>query len=669
MTQTHRQALPRGYMLQDYQLDRVLGAGGFGLTYLGWDTRLDKPVAVKEYLPNDLAVRETDHSVLPKSHDDEGSFQWGLERFLDEARTLARFKHPNVIAVHRYFEEHNTAYIVMEFAEGETLDDVLKRGVLEESRLLAVLIPLLEGLAEVHRGDFLHRDIKPGNIVIRPDGSPVLLDFGAARQAIGSRSRSITSVVTPGYAPIEQYDTRGKQGPWTDIYALGAVAYKAVSGEAPPDATGRMRQDPMRPASEVCRGKYSESLLHSIDWALSVEEESRPQDVVSWRKSLTGEAAVPSGEPVPVRKKSREPKPEKKRRTGLIVTMLLLVTAFGGGYLYLRQAISACQDSYSAGNHQSVILACQTLANAGVAEAVSVIVRSEARQEAARLAKKKAAEEEAARLAREKAAQEEAERLARERAAQEEAARLAKKKAEEEAARLARKKAEEEEAARLARKKAAEEEAARLARELTPICETPTVEGDPACWLKVENHDNCYLWISPGNEQTITWSGQCRGGKPHGRGKLTWKSEGKETSSHTGSHMDGVKHGQWNIRFPDGSERTGPYVDGKMHGRWEERGTNGRTYSGSYVDGKRQGQWGQKAEERKQREREQERQEQERERKKREQERKKQERERQEQERERQEQELEYQRKVRRYNECIANMPNPFICGFPPFPP
>ena len=413
MTQTHRQALPKGYRLHEYQLDRVLGSGGFGLTYLGWDTSLDKPVAIKEYLPNDLAVRETDHSVMPKSHGDEDNFQWGLERFLDEARTLARFKHPNIIAVYRYFDAHNTAYIVMEFAEGETLDEVLKRGVLEEPRLLSVLMPLLDGLEEVHRGDFLHRDIKPGNIVIRPDGSPVLLDFGSARQAIGSRSRSITSVVTPGYAPIEQYDTRGNQGPWTDIYALGAVAYKAVSGETPPDVTERVRQDPMRPASEVCRGKYSEPLLNSIDWALSVEEETRPQDVASWRKLMTGEAHAP------VREGSRESKPEskleRKRKTGLIAMMVvLLVTVIGGGYLYLQQAISACQASYSAGNHQSVILACQTLARVGVAEAVSVIVRSEARQEAA---------EEAARLAKQKAEEEEAARLAKQRAEEEEAAR------------------------------------------------------------------------------------------------------------------------------------------------------------------------------------------------------------------------------------------------------
>ncbi len=447
MTQTHRQALPKGYGLHEYQLDRVLGPGGFGLTYLAWDTSLDKPIAIKEYLPNDLAVRETDHSVMPKSGGNKDDFQWGLGRFLDEARTLARFKHPNIIAVYRYFEAHNTAYIVMEFAEGETLDEVLKRGVLEESRLLAVLMPLLEGLEEVHGVNFLHRDIKPGNIVIRSDGSPVLLDFGAARQAVGSRSRNITSVVTPGYAPIEQYSTRGNQGPWTDIYALGAVAYEAVSGEAPLDATGRVFQDPMRPASEICRGKYSESLLNSIDWALSMEGEARPQDVASWRQSMTGEAAPPSvdlpEEPVPVREGSREPKPEskperkrrvetsvrqrnarvtmpdpvRKRRIILIAALLLVI---GGGYLYFQQAIRACQESYfdDFSYHQSVIRACQTLAEVGVAEAASVIKRSEVRQKEKEEArqKEKKEKEEAARLERKKAEEEEAARMEREKA-------------------------------------------------------------------------------------------------------------------------------------------------------------------------------------------------------------------------------------------------------------
>jgi len=152
MPQTHRQALPQDYMLQEYQLGRVLGAGGFGLTYLGWDTVLDKPVAVKEYLPNDLAVRAADNSVVAKSGGDEGNFRWGLNRFLDEARTLAKFKHPNIVSVYRYFEAHGTAYIVMEFVEGETLHAYLKRtGKPKESFLRALITALLDGLAEVHR--------------------------------------------------------------------------------------------------------------------------------------------------------------------------------------------------------------------------------------------------------------------------------------------------------------------------------------------------------------------------------------------------------------------------------------------------------------------------------------------------------------------------------------
>ena len=127
--------------------------------------------------------------------------------------------------------------------------------------------------------------------------------------------------------------------------------------------------------------------------------------------------------------------------------------------------------------------------------------------------------------------------------------------------------------------------------ELTPKCETPTVKGDPDCWLKVENHDNCYLWISPGNEQTVTWSGQCRAGKPHGRGKLIWKFEGKETASNIGSYMDGKVHGRWNFRFSNGTRRTSSYVDGKLHGKWEEREPNGNWETGTYVDGKKHGRW------------------------------------------------------------------------------
>ena len=281
-------ALPQGHRLQEYELVRVLGFGGFGMTYLGFDHNLDKAVAIKEYLPSDIATRTADRSVAPQASDFRGDFQWGLERFLDEARTLARFDHRHIIKVHRFFEAHGTAYIVMEYAEGETLSAFLERkGTLTEDELRGILYPILDGLEVVHGADFLHRDIKPGNIVLRDsDGSPVLLDFGAARQAIGAKSRSVTSIVTPGYAPIEQYSSRGRQGAWTDIYALGGVCYRALTGQVPEDATDRVRHDPLTPVSQRCAGRVSGAFLSAIDTALSVDEADRPQSVGAWRAAL-----------------------------------------------------------------------------------------------------------------------------------------------------------------------------------------------------------------------------------------------------------------------------------------------------------------------------------------------------------------------------------------------
>ena len=289
-------ALPQGHRLQEYELVRVLGFGGFGMTYLGFDHNLDKAVAIKEYLPSDIAIRTGDNSVVPQASQFRDDFEWGLDRFLDEARALARFDHRHIIKVHRFFEAHGTAYIVMEYAEGETLSAFLERKeTLKEAELKAILSPILDGLEVVHGVDFLHRDIKPGNIIIRDeDNSPVLLDFGSARQAISARSRSVTSIITPGYAPIEQYSSRGDQGPWTDIYALGGVCYRALTGEVPNDATDRVRNDPLIPVVERCTGQASAEFLSAIDWALAVDEGNRPQSVVEWRARLEGEPVTTS---------------------------------------------------------------------------------------------------------------------------------------------------------------------------------------------------------------------------------------------------------------------------------------------------------------------------------------------------------------------------------------
>lgn len=284
----HRNTLPKGFWLNEYQIESVLGKpGGFGITYLATDTHLRQKVAIKEYLPTDFAIREGVSTVYVRSSADDESFQWGKKCFLDEARVLARFNHVNIVRVLRYFEANGTAYMVMEYQEGESLTEYLKKGKLEEPELLAIIEPLLSGLEEIHKAGLLHRDIKPNNIYIRNDGRPVLLDFGSARYAIGQKTRSVTSIVTPGYAPLEQYDNEIKdQGPWSDIYALGAVMYHAISGEAPPAATRRVLKDPMIPTVEIGRGKYNEPLLKAIDWALQVSEEERPKSVEEWRKAF-----------------------------------------------------------------------------------------------------------------------------------------------------------------------------------------------------------------------------------------------------------------------------------------------------------------------------------------------------------------------------------------------
>ena len=223
-----------------FVVGKVLGKpGGFGITYLGWDINLATPVAVKEYLPRDYAGRDSDHaSVMAHSREDASLFRFGLEQFLQEARTLARFDHPNVVRTRSFFEQNGTAYLVMDYLQGVNLSEYLnaKGGRLSEQQAAEIMLPILDGLQEVHAKGFLHRDIKPQNIYVTSNGRPILLDFGAARQAMGERSRSLSVVLTPGFSPYEQYHRRGEQGPWTDIYALAATYYYLLTGHAPPDA-------------------------------------------------------------------------------------------------------------------------------------------------------------------------------------------------------------------------------------------------------------------------------------------------------------------------------------------------------------------------------------------------------------------------------------------------
>jgi serine/threonine protein kinase len=286
------QALPAGYAVQEYRVERLLGVGGFGLTYLATDANLNLRVALKEYLPGDIALRGADQSITPTSADTAEDFNWGKRRFLDESRTLASFRHHNIVRVMRFFEANGSAYMVMEYVEGDALPDWLKpRRPLAEAQLATLTGPLLDGLEVVHNAGYMHRDIKPGNIYIRNDGSPVLLDFGSARQ----KNQELTAIVTPGYAPFEQYHSQGKQGAWSDIYALAGVLYWIVTGNRPIDAAARVRQDSLPPAVQAAdRTLFRPEFLAAIDWGLAPHEDHRPQSVQDWRQALLGTAPVES---------------------------------------------------------------------------------------------------------------------------------------------------------------------------------------------------------------------------------------------------------------------------------------------------------------------------------------------------------------------------------------
>ena len=306
-------ALPPGCRIAEYEIVRVLGAGGFGITYLAFDHQLDGPVALKEYFPTDAATR-VDGATVEASSASREVFAWGFDRFMAEARAIHRFRHPNVVRAHRYLEANGTAYIVMEYVEGESLKAILdRRGRLPADEWRPWLEALVDGLAHVHGHGYLHRDIKPANIVVRAeDGEPVLIDFGSAR--VQHRDRTHTQVLTAGYAPIEQYSTGATQGPPADIYALAAVSYRVLTGGAAPSAPDRVLSDDYEPLADRVLDADA-GWLAALDRGLAVRPEDRPPDVNAWstalgtaRASETNSSApgsrwdtVEDGEPTPRR--------------------------------------------------------------------------------------------------------------------------------------------------------------------------------------------------------------------------------------------------------------------------------------------------------------------------------------------------------------------------------
>ncbi len=332
-------ALKPGHRLHEYRIEKVLGHGGFGITYLAYDVLLDAPFAIKEFLPPDLAARGEGSSVVVRASSMRERFSWAKKKFLAEARVLARFRHPNLVRVSRIFEDNGTVYFVMDFVAGGTLDAWLKRHPEpDEAQVRGMLEALASGLAEVHAADTLHRDVKPGNIIVQEDNTPILIDFGAARQSYGAATRSVLNVVTAGYAPLEQYSEDGEQGPWTDIYALGAVGYRMVCGLKPLDAVNRLREDPMAPASRAAAGRYSPSLLQAIDWALGVHPEDRPGSVTQWLEAFAGAPAIdapapPKASARPASPSSRTPPaapPESPRAPPRVAHEAVVVAAPGG---------------------------------------------------------------------------------------------------------------------------------------------------------------------------------------------------------------------------------------------------------------------------------------------------------------------------------------------------
>lgn len=282
-----RYPLPPGTRVDHYIIREVLGAGGFGITYLAEHEGLGKQYAIKEYFPHAFSYRHG-LNVLPSSTGD-GTYKWGLERFVTEARALAKFKHPAIVDVTSIFEANGTAYIVLGYEAGHDMIRWLKElgRPPSQEELDNLLVPLLSALDEIHRHNMMHRDISPDNLLVRDDGRPVLIDFGSARESIRGRARALSAIVKHGYSPPEQYSSKPElQGPWTDIYALAATLHRAISGKLPPDATERLVRDDLQPLSRLARAPYRQAFLEAIDHGLRMKAEERPQSVVEWREML-----------------------------------------------------------------------------------------------------------------------------------------------------------------------------------------------------------------------------------------------------------------------------------------------------------------------------------------------------------------------------------------------
>ena len=287
--------LPEGAWVDNYEILKLISSGGFSFVYLANDEN-QVPVVLKEYLPSTLALRTGGVGALAPalSEDDLAKFRYGMKCFFEEGRALAHISHPNVVRVENFLRFNETVYLAMRYERGRSLQEHIHRrkGGLTEEWLRGTFAQLLNGLREVHTHKLLHLDIKPANVYLRKDGSPVLIDFGAARQALSHEGMKLPPTYTPGFAAPEQHARDGELGPWTDIYAVGATMYTSIGAKAPERADKRFSEDRVVPARRAFAGKYSNELLAIIDWCMQLHALDRPQSVFALQKALRGEQTV-----------------------------------------------------------------------------------------------------------------------------------------------------------------------------------------------------------------------------------------------------------------------------------------------------------------------------------------------------------------------------------------
>ena len=300
MAQQANQPLPNGHTLEEYTIDRQLSLGGFSIVYLATDAE-GKQVAIKEYLPNSLALRVSGDVRPLITAEHLGAFRYGMKCFFEEGRSLARLSHPNVIRVLNFFRANDTVYLVMEYEHGRTLQEFIQKhqGHISERFIRGVFTRMLNGLREVHSHKLLHLDLKPSNIYLRADNTPVLIDFGAARQTLITDQPMLKPMYTPGFASPEHYGTRKDLGPWSDIYSVGASMYACLAGAAPQAADERLNKDNLSPAMLRWDGQYSDRLLEIIDWCLNLNHLYRPQSIFALQKALVETVTPPSPKDAP----------------------------------------------------------------------------------------------------------------------------------------------------------------------------------------------------------------------------------------------------------------------------------------------------------------------------------------------------------------------------------